>query len=298
MELSLSYSPIIKKEFKWNSSFNIAFNRNKVIALAENQYYIASSQAWGDDWKNIPGYVAVVGQPIAQFYGLIYDGVYGYEDFIKVGQNYVLKNDVPSNNASNKTVQPGDIKYKDLNGDYIINDDDKTIIGNPVPKHTGGFSNNFTYKAFDLSVFLQWSYGNDILNANRVVFESAYKYGYNQWASYANRWTPDNQDSDIPGVAAIKGNAVKAYSSRIVEDGSFLRLKTVSLGYTLPKSTIQKIYMKSARVYLAAQNLYTFTNYSGYDPEVSVRRSALTPGFDFSAYPRARTLTFGITTTF
>jgi TonB-linked SusC/RagA family outer membrane protein len=297
LELSLSYSPIMKKDFTWNSSINIAFNRNKVVALNEGQHYIASSQSWGDDWRNIPGYVAIVNQPIAQFYGLVYDGVYGYDDFVKIGSSYQLKNDITTN-GTDRRVLPGDAKYKDLNGDLIIDENDKTIIGNPIPKHTGGFNNNFSYKAFDLNVFLQWSYGNDILNANRIVFESAYKYGYNQWASYNDRWSPDNQDSDIPGIGSFNSKSLKAYSSRVVEDGSFLRLKTVSLGYKLPKQVASKVYMKSARIYVAAQNLYTFTNYSGYDPEVSVRRSALTPGFDFSAYPRARTITFGITSTF
>jgi len=298
LELSLSYNPITRKDFNWTSSFNIAFNRNKVLALSDNQNYIVSAQNWGQDWQNVYGYVAMIDQPISQFYGLIYDGVYQYDDFIKVGGTYTLKNNVTANNASRASVQPGDVKYRDLNGDLIINEDDKTVIGNPNPKHTGGFSNNFTYKGFDLGIFLQWSYGNDIYNANRIMFESAYKYGYNQYDSYVNRWSPENQDSDIPGVQAIKGAGLKAYSSRIVEDGSFLRLKTVSLGYSLPKDLLSRIKVSSARVYVSAQNLYTFTGYSGYDPEVSVRNSALTPGFDFSAYPRARTITFGLTTSF
>jgi len=298
LEIALSYDFVNNEKFNWTSSFNISFNKNKVLGLADNQNYILTSQGWGDDWKNIPGYIAKLGGPIAQFYGLIYDGVYGYDDFNKVGNTYVLKSDVQSNNASGTNVQPGDIKYRDLNGDYIIDENDKTVIGNPVPKHFGGFANTFNYKGFDLHVFLQWSYGNDILNANRIMFESAYKYGYNQFATYADRWTPENQGSNIPGVQAIKGSAMKAYSTRVVEDGSFLRLKTVSLGYSLPKSLLEKVNITSARVYTSAQNLLTFTKYSGYDPEVSVRNSALTPGFDFSAYPRARTITLGLSVTF
>ena len=298
LELAVSYDMMSTKDFSWNSSFNIGFNRNKVLGLSDNQNYILTSQGWGDDWKNIPGYLAILGGPISQFYGLIYEGVYGYDDFNKVGNSYILKNDVQSNNASGTNVQPGDIKYRDLNGDGLIDDKDKTIIGNPIPKHFGGFANTFNYKGFDLHVFLQWSYGNDILNANRIMFESAYKYGYNQYASYADRWTPDNQDADIPGVQAIKGSAMKAYSTRVVEDGSFIRLKTVSFGYSLPKSLLQKANITGARVYTSAQNLFTWTKYSGYDPEVSVRNSALTPGFDFSAYPRARTITLGLSVTF
>jgi TonB-dependent starch-binding outer membrane protein SusC len=299
LEITLNYSPIIKKDFSWNSSFNIAFNRNKVLSLVEGQNYLLTSMGWGDDWKNIPGYIAMVGKPIGLFYGLLYDGVYNYNDFDYIGNSYVLKNNVTSNNASGTTsVKPGEIKYKDLNGDYIINESDKTIIGDPNPIHIGGFNNNFTYKNFDLGVFLQWSYGNDILNANRIVFESAYKYGYNQWASYVDRWSPNNPNSKIPGAVAAHSAALQSYSDRVVEDGSFLRLKTVSLGYTFPKSILKKMAMKSLRVYSSAQNLYTITGYSGYDPEVSVRRTALTPGFDFSAYPRARTITFGLNASF
>ena len=299
LEITLGGTPIQTKDFTWTSSFNIAFNRNKVLELTDNQLYMLTSQGWGDDWKNIPGYVAKLNEPIAQFYGLVYAGTYKYEDFDLLGGVYTLKNNVPSNGGSRANVKPGDVKYVDLDGDGQITEFDKTVIGNPNPVHVGGFSNNFNYKGFDLGIFLQWSYGNDIINANRIMFESSYKYGYNQYATYTDRWSPENPASDMPGVAAGRGSSLKAYSTRVIEDGSFLRLKTVSLGYTLPSAWLQKSKVfKTGRVYVAAQNLYTWTNYSGYDPEVSVRNSALTPGFDYSAYPRARTITFGINTTF
>jgi TonB-linked SusC/RagA family outer membrane protein len=299
MEITLGITPIENKDFSWNASFNIAFNRNKILGLSENQLMIATAQNWGDDWKNIPGYVAKIGSPIAEFYGLIYDGVYGYDDFIRVGNTYTLKENVQAHGGARANVQPGDIKYRDLDGDLQITENDKTVIGSPYAKHTGGFNNNFNYKGFDLNVFFQWSYGNDIINANRIMFESSYKYGYNQFATYADRWTPENTSSNIPGVAAGRGGSLKAYSTRTIEDGSFLRLKTVSLGYKVPVDLLKRTkVIKSARVYVSAQNLYTWTNYSGYDPEVSVRNSALTPGFDYSAYPRARTITFGINSTF
>ncbi|MFN0291473.1 SusC/RagA family TonB-linked outer membrane protein [Pedobacter helvus] len=299
LEITIGGTPIQTKEFTWTSSFNIAFNRNKLLKLTDNQLYMLTAQGWGDDWKNIPGYVAKLNEPIAQFYGLIYEGTYKYEDFDLLGGVYTLKDNVPSNGGSRANVKPGDVRYTDLDGDLQITEADKTVIGNPNPVHIGGFSNNFSYKGFDLGIFLQWSYGNDIINANRIMFESSYKYGYNQYATYADRWSPENPTSDMPGVAAGRGSSLKAYSTRIIEDGSFLRLKTVSLGYTLPSGWLQKSKVfKTGRVYVAAQNLYTWTNYSGYDPEVSVRNSALTPGFDYSAYPRARTITFGINTTF
>jgi len=299
LEFTIGGTPIQTKDFTWSSSFNIAFNRNKLLGLTDNQLHLLTAQGWGDDWRNIPGYIAKLNNPIAQFYGLIYEGTYKYEDFDLLGGVYTLKDNVPSNGGSRANVKPGDVKYADLDGDLQITEADKTVIGNPNPVHIGGFSNNFNYKGFDLGIFFQWSYGNDIINANRIMFESSYKYGYNQYATYADRWSPENPTSDMPGVAAGRGSSLKAYSTRIIEDGSFLRLKTVSLGYTLPSGWLQKSKVfKTGRVYVAAQNLYTWTNYSGYDPEVSVRNSALTPGFDYSAYPRARTITFGINTTF
>ena len=185
-------------------------------------------------------------------------------------------------------------KYKDLNGDGIINDNDRTMIGNGLPIHTGGFTNNFAYKNFDLNIFLQWSYGNDVLNANRLMFESGFNRArdLNQFASYANRWTVDNPTSDIPRATNSSSN--KVFSSRIVEDGSFLRLKTLTFGYSLPKTLLLKWRLERVRLYMAAQNLFTITGYSGYDPEVSIREGALTPGLDFSAYPRARMFSFGV----
>lgn len=295
IELSITGVPVESKNFRWVSTFNIGFNRNRVLELAQNEYSLQSAVGWGDDWKTISAYIARVGQPVAAIYGHIWDGVYQVADFDKVGSVYVLKDNVPSNGMPRESIQPGHIKYRDLNGDKVIDDNDRTVIGNPLPVHTGGFTNKFAYKGFDLNIFFQWSYGNDVYNANRVMLESGYKYNTNQFASYANRWSFDNQTSDIP---VPKGSMYKTYSTRTVEDASYLRLKTVSLGYNLPKKITRKASMEAVRVYVSAQNLYTWTSYSGYDPEVSVRRSALTPGFDYSAYPRAKTATVGLNITF
>jgi TonB-linked SusC/RagA family outer membrane protein len=295
LEFTLSGTPVRTKDFSWNSNFNIAFNSNKVLALADGQNFMTSVQNWSADWVNIPAYAATVGKPIASYYGLIYDGTYKYDDFIQTGNTYTLKSNITANGEVRANVQPGDAKYRDLNGDLIINDQDKVAIGRAYPIHQGGFSNTFTYKAIDLNVFLQWSYGNDIINANRLILETGSVFNTNQFASYVDRWTPQNPTSDIP---AAKGQTLQSYSTRIIEDGSFLRLKTVSLGYTIPTNVIRKVKMKSLRAYLSAQNLYTWTKYTGYDPEVSVRNSALTPGFDYSAYPRARTIVLGLNASF
>ena len=147
-----------------------------------------------------------------------------------------------------------------------------------------------------MNIFFQWSYGNDILNANRIVFEGAEARQYlNMFKSFENRWTPENTNTDMPAAGVSSPNV---FSSRTIEDGSFVRLKTVAFGYNLPAASLKKIKIKNIRLYAAAQNLITWTNYTGVDPEVSVRNSALTPGFDWSAYPKARTLTLGLNVTF
>ena len=292
LELSLSTVNIKTKDFTWTSDFNIAFNKNKVLELAENQLSLTTAAKFDQNYNSQPSYIAKVGLPMGMMYGYLYEGTYKYDDFIKSGNSYTLKDNVPYF-SSEANTQPGMPKYKDINGDGVIDSNDRTIIGRGLPIHTGGFTNSFAYKGFDLSIFFQWSYGNDIMNANRLFFENAGgKKDLNQFASYANRWTPDNPDSDIP--AATKSASNNVISSRIIEDGSYLRLKTVTLGYTFPKTLIAKAKLSNARVYLAAQNLWTWTSYSGYDPEVSIRNSALTPGLDFSSYPRAFTLSFGV----
>lgn len=292
LELSLSTVNIKTKDFTWTSDFNIAFNKNEVLELAENQLSLTTAAKFDQNYNSQPSYIAKVGLPMGMMYGYLYEGTYKYDDFIKSGNSYTLKDNVPYF-SSEANTQPGMPKYKDINGDGVIDSNDRTIIGRGLPIHTGGFTNSFAYKGFDLSIFFQWSYGNDIMNANRLFFENAGgKKDLNQFASYANRWTPDNPDSDIP--AATKSASNNVISSRIIEDGSYLRLKTVTLGYTFPKTLIAKAKLSNARVYLAAQNLWTWTSYSGYDPEVSIRNSALTPGLDFSSYPRAFTLSFGV----
>lgn len=295
-EFTINTTNISNTNFSWTTNFNIAFNRNKILALTENQENILTNLAWDANYVNTPLYTGKIGEPIAQFYGYKWDGVYQYSDFDKSTAGvYTLKADVPTNGNTRGSIQPGDIKYVDINGDGVVNADDRTVIGKPYPLYTGGLSNTFKYKGFDLNVFFQWSAGNDLFNANRLVFEGSTRLDQNQYASFTNRWTPDNQNNDMFRVG---GQGPYAYSSRVIEDGSFLRLKTVALGYNLPAPFVKKIKLKTLRVYTAAQNLITWTNYSGPDPEVSARNSALTPGFDYSAYPRASTITFGLNTTF
>lgn len=296
LEFTLETNNIRGKAFSWSTNFNIAFNRNKVLALTENQQALVSQINWDTNYRNLPGYMAKIGEPIGMFYGLIWEGNYQYADFDKLPSGkYLLKANIPSNGNDRTDIQPGDIKYRDLNGDGITNTSDYTIIGNPNPDFIGGLANNFSFKGFDLNVFFQWSVGNDVLNANRMVFEGFGRASQNMFATYADRWTPENQSNKYFRTG---GWGPYSYSSRVIEDASFVRLKTVSLGYQLPAKLLKSMKIKSLRLNASAQNLYTWTGYEGYDPEVSAYNSALTPGFDWSVYPRARTLTLGVNLTF
>ncbi len=297
LEVTLNTTNISTPKFTWTTNFNISFNQNRLISLASGEdSRLSSPGGFSADWMG-PSYITRIGKPIAQFYGYVYDGVYQYSDFDVLPNNtYVLKSNLPTTAGllGTSARQPGDARYKDLNGDGVVNDADQTAIGNPYPVHLGGLSNSFTYKGFDLNVLLQWSYGNDVLNANKIYMEGAGLAGLwnlNQFASFADRWTPTNQSNAIPRLFA-QGN-IGVWSSRYIEDASFLRLKTVSLGYNFPAKYLKRVNIKSARFYCSAQNLYTLTKYSGPDPEVSVKGFGLTPNFDFSAYPMSRALVFG-----
>ncbi|WP_338877349.1 TonB-dependent receptor (plasmid) [Spirosoma sp. SC4-14] len=330
-EFSLNTVNIESKNFTWTSSFNISFNRSKILSFYNG---LDSRQtAWGLA-GSASAWISKVGGPLTQFYGYKWGGVYQFADFNQLANGtYVLKNGIPTYSPN---VQPGDPKYQDINGDGVVDASDQTTLGNPAPIHTGGFTNNFTYKNFSLNVFFQWSYGNQILNANRIVFESTggYFLNGNQFATYADRWTPTNPTNDIPRARYnLKGDAGSSNprpSSRVIEDGSFLRLKTIAFGYTLPTAQARKIKANNVRFNVSAQNILTWTKYSGLDPEVSTYRTAnpagappgnnfstnsnsgsgysyiqpssgysvLAAGYDYTPYPRAFTLTAGVSVTF
>ncbi|OAQ40880.1 SusC/RagA family TonB-linked outer membrane protein [Pedobacter psychrophilus] len=294
LELTLGTINIDKDNFKWNTNFNISFNRNKILGLTNGQNELQSTTRFNTGFAtaSTPSFIAIVGQPVAQFYGFIHDGNYQYSDFDETSPGvYVLKAEVPNNGATRSTIKPGDIKYKDITGNGIVDNDDRTILGTPLPKFSGGFSNSVSFKNFDINVFLQYSYGGKLLNVNRLLLEGGSTGSSNQYASYENRWTPTNPNNEYFRAG---GQGPSVYSDRIIEDGSFIRFKTLNMGYTLPSKFVKYAQLKSLRVYFSAQNLFTITNYSGNDPEVSVYNSALTPGVDYSAYPRAKVYTFGL----
>jgi TonB-dependent starch-binding outer membrane protein SusC len=296
VEFTINTTNIKTRDFSWSTNFNIGFNNNTVLELTENQLSMLSN-GYFDQNFTAPNYIAKIGYPIGMMYGYIYEGTYKLDDFTFDGTTYFLKPGIPNYTAENNT-QPGFPRYADLNGDGVVDSNDQTFIGRGEPIHVGGFTNNIEYKGFDMSIFLQWSYGSNILNANKLMFETGYnrRRDLNQYASFIDRWTFDNPESDIPRVSASTSNNL--FSTRIIEDGSYLRLKTLSIGYTFDKKLVNKLKLKRARVYVSGQNLLTLTKYSGYDPEVSIRNSALTPGLDFSAYPRAMSFNMGINLNF
>ncbi|MGK6350903.1 SusC/RagA family TonB-linked outer membrane protein [Parapedobacter sp. DT-150] len=297
LEFTLNTVNISDKNFNWSSNFNISFNRNNVLQFNEGQTSFLSNVAFDAAFNNVSPYISRVGMPVGMMHGLIFEGTYKYSDFNNINGALALKDNVPDNGQPRANIKPGDIKYRDINGDLAVNDKDFTIIGRGLPIHTGGFTNNFKYKNFDLNIFLQWSYGSDIINANRLVFEgnAGQRILLNQYATYNNRWSADNPESDLPRTGGILDSY---YSSRVIEDGSYLRLKTVAIGYNLSPKLVSKAKITSARISVSGQNLLTWSNYSGQNPDVSVRNSILTPGFDYSSYPLPRAVVVGIDVTF
>ena len=294
-EVTLDLVPVQKKNFTWNMNFNIAINRNKVTALTNDQYSLLRSVSWDQRFNAQYPYITQVGKPSGMMYGFIYEGTYKPEEFnggtsLKDGIAYMIS-------VGQDKVRPGDPKYRDINKDGFIDDNDRTVIGCGQPLHTGGFGNTFNFYGFDLNIFFSWSYGNDVINANRLYFENGSIANTNQLKTYTKRWTEANPTSDIPRVGADIASMF-VYSSRVVEDASFLRLRNVTLGYTLPRKVLRKMNFDTMRFYISGENLWTLTKYSGPDPEVSTRNSVLTPGFDWSAYPRALGVTAGLSFTF
>jgi TonB-dependent starch-binding outer membrane protein SusC len=307
LEITISGDIIQHKDFSFNSSFNISFNRNRLESLSDpNETGLASPVNWEALFTSVPAYIAEIGGPLGQMYGYISDGLYQYSDFDKLPNGtYVLKGNVPANQvaANRGNVQPGDQKFIDINNDGQLTADDRVVIGNGYPIHTGGWSNNFRYKNFDLNIFFQWSYGNSIINANRMWFEpglgiqqrGSFIPGQNTFVEFANRWTPENQHTTIPRLNRVSAGV---YSSQYVEDGSYLRIKTLNLGYNVPGNLLKRFNINGLRFYIATSNLYTFTKYKGFDPEVSAFQTTLTPGLDYSAYPRPFTITGGVNLSF
>lgn len=292
LEIGINTTNISTKDFKWTSDFNISFNQNTIKSLPDNKPIFGRPNYYRLLSTN--QFIVEKGKPLGNMYGYVSDGVYQIADF----ENYDATSATHTLNAGQSfygSHQPGDEKYKDLNGDGEITSADKTIIGNGLPVHFGGLGNTITYKNFELSAFLQWSYGNDILNANRLVFENMERANQNQLATTLNRWTPENQNTTMHRAG---GQGFEDISSRVIEDGSYLRLKTVNFSYNFSKDVLDKYQISKLKIYFAAQNLFTWTNYSGFDPDVSVVNSLIMPGVDYSGYPIHKIMSLGLNISF
>jgi TonB-linked SusC/RagA family outer membrane protein len=296
-DFSLEADIIKNKNFSWSSNFNISFVRNRLISLTapDESAYTSFITNFDNNYSAREAFIARVGGPLGEIYGFISEGLYQLSDFDRSPSGgYTLKSGIPINSATTTITQPGDPKFRDLDGNGIINDLDRAVIGRGYPIHFGGLSNNFKFKNFDLNIFIRWSYGAEVLNANRLWFEDGhgllFRPGYNQFYTEAGRWSPDNQGATQPRVGA----GFTGYSSQYVEDASFIRLATVNIGYNFPKEMLKRIKLSNLRVFVSGKNLYTLTNYKGYDPEVSTNSTPLTPGLDWSSYPRAIVVSGGI----
>lgn len=322
VEISLNTHPLIGK-FQWDSDFQISFNKNKLKALSGT----ANAQIVGyGQWNDVVS-VSNVGESLYNFYGYVCDGVYqDYEDL----QKSPKPEQYPSNGVFNRknTVWVGDIKYKDISGpdgkpDGVINEYDKTNLGSPMSKFTFGWTNTFRYKDFDLSIFINGSYGNKVMNYLGMQLTHMNSAWENQLNSVTGRarlepidpdkvypsgqyWYDDvtnvhvsNPEAVIPRASIQDPNDNDRISDRYVEDGSYIRLKNITLGYTFPSKLIKKFGINNLRLYANIQNLLTITGYDGYDPEIGAStQSTNVYGLDYGRYPSPTVYSFGLNVSF
>ena len=321
LEITLDTHPVQLKNFSWDSNFQISFNKNKLLSLSdtENATLVGYGQ-WGDVVC-----VSEIGKPLYNFYGYKVEGVYKDLDDI---QNSAKPAKYPSDGVFSRgnTVWVGDIKYKDVDENGVIDERDRTDIGSPLPKFTFGWTNTFRYKNLDLSIFLNGSYGNKVMNYNSLTLTHMNSTWTNQlqsvvskrarlepidptivyadgskWFDHIDNVRVKNPGTKIPHTSINDPNDNDRISDRYVEDGSFLRIKNITLGYTFPKALLNKAKIENLRVYVNIQNLYTFTKYTGYDPEVGASTqdsTGLTYGLDNGRYPSPAMYSFGLNITF
>ncbi|GHB38765.1 SusC/RagA family TonB-linked outer membrane protein [Mongoliitalea lutea] len=275
---------IIDRGFQWNTDFNLSTNRNQVLSLPNGNDILYGA---------FPGHMVGLGQthilregfPVGSFFGWIYDGVYQVGDTFIPGGGF--------------EQAPGGERFRDLNGDGILNANDRDIIGNPHPNFIFGWNNDFTWKNFDLNIFFQGTQGNDILSY--TLMELDLLSGINNATRMAlNRWTPENTDTDVPRAALGRARRV---STRFIYDGSYIRLRNLALGYNLPYDVARRVGVQRARIFVSAQNILTFTNYRGYDPEVNwnsggAANGNLNLGIDYGSYPNVKSYTLGLNIAF
>ena len=317
IEASINWTIVNKKDWGVSFNANIGFNKNTIKDLGMmNDFgaetYWASSEIGNDFW-------IAKGGSVGQMYGYRSDGRYEASDFVgydAATDSWILKEGVVDASEVVGKIRPGSMKLKNIDGseDNKVTTDDREIIGDANPLHTGGFGISAYAYGFDLSANFNWSFGNDVYNANKIEFTQTGKYQYRNMTSEmadGKRWTNLRADgtlsTDLEELAAMNANTTMwspltdrmIFSDWAVEDGSFLRLNTLTLGYTLPKSLLSKVKIQNLRFYVTGYNLFCLTSYTGYDPEVStIRKTNLTPGVDYSAYPKSRQFVVGVNLNF
>ncbi|WP_245189710.1 SusC/RagA family TonB-linked outer membrane protein [Lunatimonas salinarum] len=287
LELELTYRQS-GREFFYSFSGNASFIQNEVTQLVDGNF--VGSQLYGRSSQEISR--TYEGFPIASFYGWRADGLYQTNEEIQNDPN--ITNDP---RRTNGLIRPGDVRFRDLNGDGIVDERDREILGNPHPKVVYGMNAEFTYKNFDLSLFFLGNAGFEIFNADRMQGLDP-TYPFNMYAETENRWTGPNTSNTIPRMTTRRDNLNHRTSDLFLERGDFLRLKNLVVGYTLPMTLTSKAGISRARFYLAGQNLLLLTNYSGMDPELGYINNNLQLNVDYAQYPQARTWTLGATITF
>ena len=270
LELGLNGDIIRNKNLTWNLGANISFVKNRITSL-EGAPFNAGFASWVQQ-----------GQSIGSFRGYRVIGIFQSQA------------DITAAPFQSAAAKPGDIQFADLNGDGKITSDDQEIIGQGLPKYYGGITTSVNYKGFDFSAFAQFVGGNSIYNNTRAFAEGMNSI-FGQFATTLNRWTPTNTNTTMPRAVYGDPNNNRRTSTRFLEDGSYLRMKNISLGYTFGQEIVSKLKIRSLRIYAASQNLFTITKYSGFDPEVSTFSDTnLAPGTDFLTFPQGKTYTFGI----
>jgi TonB-dependent starch-binding outer membrane protein SusC len=332
-ELALTGLLVNKKDWSITANFNIGVNKARIDNLGGPESQAFNSNWAGTDLKTIDDYRLQVGRTIGLMYGYVSDGMYTVDDFDgydATTKKYLLKKDVADDGgligviggaiSPSGFVRPGVLKLKDLNGDGVVDASDRAVIGSALPDFQGGFGINGNYKAFDFNAFFNYSVGNDVYNANKIAYSMLYRSTYGNMLDIMNSGNrfkyidaSGNLVTDLQQLRELNANAniwspfstgtaSPVFQSWAVEDGSFLRLSNLQIGYALPRQLISKLHMSRARVYATVTNAFLWTKYTGYDPEVSATRSSsytqLTPGVDYSAYPKSRSYTLGINVNF
>ena len=316
IEVSFTWNAINKKDYGLAISGNIGFNKNKVKSLGTLDQYSASS-GWASTQIQ-DDYVVKPGRPVGEIYGYINDGRYEVSDFEgydEASGKWILKEGVVDNSGviGANNLRPGALKLKDLGDDNVVDENDRTVIGDTNPTASGGFSISGRLYGFDLSANFTYSIGNDVYNANKIEYTSASQYYYRNMLDImaeGKRWTNLDENGNLVNdpTKLVEMNANTTMWSPLtdfvlsdwaVEDGSFLRLSTLTLGYTLPQNLTKKVGINNLRFYATCYNVFCLTGYSGFDPEVSTRnKTALTPGVDYSAYPKSRQFVIGVNLNF